>query len=106
MSNKKRPGRKSRIIWSSVLSTLLVILVASNVALYYFSDVISAYFSTIELDSPEAREAQDASIKLVEEIADEGIILLQNDDEVLPIDTSDDKTKKVNVFGWSFTNPI
>jgi beta-glucosidase len=106
MSNKKKSKKKSRIIWSSVLSALLVIIVGANIALYYFSDVISAYFSTIDLDSPEAQEAREESSILVEKIADEGIILLQNQDEVLPIATSDDNKTKVNVFGWSFTNPI
>ncbi len=35
------------------------------------------------------------------QVADEGIILLKNDSELLPLT----KDKKINVFGWASTNP-
>lgn len=103
---KTKNKKRSRIIWRSVLSVLLVIAVGANIALYHFSDVISAYFSTIDMDSKEAVAARETSTKLVEAIADEGIVLLKNDDNTLPLKTSQGKKTKVNVFGWSFTNPI
>ncbi|MEK4149879.1 glycoside hydrolase family 3 N-terminal domain-containing protein [Robertmurraya sp. FSL W8-0741] len=106
MKKKKMSKKKFRIVWSSILSVLLVIIVAANVALAQFSDVISAYFSTIDLESAEAVEARQKSEGIVEQIADEGIILLQNNDNTLPIQTSEDNKAKVNVFGWSFTEPI
>lgn len=106
MSGKKVVKKKSRIIWGSILSVLVVVLIGANIALYHFSDVISAYFSTIDLESDEAKEARDASTILVEQIADEGIVLLQNDESLLPIEASGEEKPKVNVFGWSFTNPI
>lgn len=104
--SKTKNKKRSRIIWRSVLSVLLVIAVGANIALYHFSDVISAYFSTIDMDSKEAVAARETSTKLVEAIADEGIVLLKNDDNTLPLKTSQGKKTKVNVFGWSFTNPI
>lgn len=39
--------------------------------------------------------------ELVEEIADEGSVLLKNDDNLLPLEDTD----RLNVFGWSSTNP-
>ena len=42
------------------------------------------------------------SRKIVEEISQEGIMLLQNNDSFLPL--SD--TRNINVFGWASTNPI
>lgn len=42
------------------------------------------------------------SEQLVREIADEGIVLLKNDNNALPLDD----VTKLNVFGWSSTNPI
>lgn len=39
---------------------------------------------------------------LVQNIADEGIVLLKNEENALPLDGVD----KLNVFGWSSTNPI
>ncbi|CEE00733.1 glycoside hydrolase family 3 N-terminal domain-containing protein [Caldifermentibacillus hisashii] len=104
--SKTKNKKRSRIIWRSVLSVLLVIAIGANIALYHFSDVISAYFSTIDMDSKEAVAARETSTKLVEKIADEGIVLLKNDDNTLPLKTSQEKKTKVNVFGWSFTNPI
>lgn len=106
MAKKKMSKKKFRIVWSSVLSVLLVLAVAANVALAQFSDVITSYFSTIDLDSPEAIKAREKSEALVEQIADEGIVLLQNNENALPIQTSEDSKTKVNVFGWSFTAPI
>lgn len=106
MKKKKMTKKKFRIVWSSVLSVLLVLVVAANVALAQFSDVITSYFSTIDLDSPEAVKARKNSEAVVEQIADEGIVLLQNNGSALPIQTSVDNKTKVNVFGWSFTSPI
>ncbi|MCU9614370.1 glycoside hydrolase family 3 C-terminal domain-containing protein [Caldibacillus lycopersici] len=106
MAKKKMSKKKFRIVWNSILSVLLVIVLAANVALYYFSDVITSYFSTIDLDSAEAVKARESSELVAEQIADEGIVLLQNDENALPLDTSEDSKTKVNVFGWSFTNPI
>lgn len=42
------------------------------------------------------------SEQLVQDIADEGIVLLKNDDDALPLSG----VSKLNVFGWSSTNPI
>lgn len=39
---------------------------------------------------------------LVEEIAEEGMVLLKNENNALPLDG----VTKLNVFGWSSTNPI
>lgn len=98
--------KKKKLVLRILLSILLVIVLGANIALYYFSDVISAYFSEIDLESREAVSARNASIEWVEKIADEGIILLQNDNDLLPINTSNEDKTKVNVFGWSFTDPV
>ena len=47
-------------------------------------------------------EAIDEAKALCTEIAEEGIVLLKNDDKELPLAEG----SKVNVFGWSSTNPI
>lgn len=92
--SKTKNKKRSRIIWRSVLSVLLVIAIGANIALYHFSDVISAYFSTIDMDSKEAVAARETSTKLVEKIADEGIVLLKNDDNTLPLKTSQEKRRR------------
>ncbi|GAA4066828.1 glycoside hydrolase family 3 N-terminal domain-containing protein [Amphibacillus indicireducens] len=98
--------KKTKIILRTLLSILLVITIGANVALNHFSDVITAYFLTIDLESEEAIAAREASTEWVEKIADEGIVLLQNDDNLLPLTTSSESKTKLNVFGWSFTDPV
>ncbi|UJW56640.1 glycoside hydrolase family 3 C-terminal domain-containing protein [Bacillus sp. A116_S68] len=102
MGKKKMSKKKFRIIWSSVLSLLLVLAIGVNGALAYYSDVITAYFSEIDITSSEAVAAREHSTEVAAKIADEGIILLQNKESALPFAEG----TKVNVFGWSFTDPI
>ncbi|MGD6942771.1 glycoside hydrolase family 3 N-terminal domain-containing protein [Cytobacillus gottheilii] len=102
MAKKKMSKKKFRIVWSSILSVILVIALGANIALAYYSDVITAYFTEIDTTSNEAVAAREKSTEVAEKIADEGIVLLQNEDNALPLAEG----SKVNVFGWSFTNPI
>lgn len=106
MSSKKISTKKSRIIKRSILAFLLVVVVVLNIALYHFSDVITGYFTTINIKSKEAISARNKSKTVAEQISDEGIVLLQNNDNALPLKASSSSKTKVNVFGWSFTNPI
>ena len=48
-----------------------------------------------------SEETSNEATKLVEKIAEEGIVLLKNEDNMLPME----KNKKLNVFGWASTNP-
>jgi beta-glucosidase len=106
MKGKKMSSKKARIVKCSVLSVLLVITIVVNVALAQFSPIITAYFSTIDTTSKSAVDARNNSKALVEQIANEGIVLLQNKENALPIKTSSASKTKINVFGWSFTNPV
>lgn len=106
MSSKKISEKKSRIIKRSILAALLVIAIVVNIGLANFSAIITSYFSTIDTTSKTAVDARNNSKALVEQIANEGIVLLQNKDSALPIKTTSTNKTKVNVFGWSFTNPV
>lgn len=48
-----------------------------------------------------SEEAASYAEELVEDIMDEGIVLTKNNDNLLPLS----EQKKINVFGWSSTNP-
>ncbi|MRH41624.1 hypothetical protein GH741_02925 [Aquibacillus halophilus] len=102
MAKKKMSKKKFRIVWSSILSVLLIIALGVNIALAQYSGVITSYFSEIDTTSAEAIDAREESTEVAEQIADEGIVLLQNEENALPLA----KGTKVNVFGWSFTAPI
>ena len=43
----------------------------------------------------------DSATELCTAIAEEGIVLLKNEDSILPL-----KNTKINTFGWSATNPV
>ncbi|WP_026652040.1 glycoside hydrolase family 3 N-terminal domain-containing protein [Butyrivibrio proteoclasticus] len=49
-----------------------------------------------------SKETSDATTVLAQDIAREGIVLLENDANTLPIASG----SKLNVFGWASTNPI
>ncbi len=49
-----------------------------------------------------SEESMDAALKANVEIAGEGMVLLKNSDNALPLENG----KKLNVFGWSSTNPV
>ena len=48
-----------------------------------------------------SEESTDAATELCTDIAEEGIVLLKNDDSTLPLASGDN----VNVFGWASINP-
>ena len=48
------------------------------------------------------QETSDAAVLRVEEIADEGIVLLENNQNLLPLAPD----SNINVFGWASTNPV
>lgn len=80
-----------------VTAIVLVILIAVNTACGIFADWITYYLcNTATLDSA-TREAGET---LATQIVEEGIVMVKNDNEVLPLSITD---KRVNVFGWAST---
>ncbi|WP_099469416.1 glycoside hydrolase family 3 protein [Konateibacter massiliensis] len=63
--------------------------------------------SLLELALADTHSISDETIakseELVKEIAEEGIVLLKNEENALPLSSD---TTKLNVFGWSSINPI
>ena len=58
------------------------------------------YHSTYDQNTVEEKAK-----KLTEEIMNESIVLLKNKDNAFPLHQTNEKEKKINVFGWSFTYP-
>nr|WP_295270371.1 glycoside hydrolase family 3 C-terminal domain-containing protein [uncultured Blautia sp.] len=86
---------KKRTVGTILLSVLLIIVVAANTAIYKFNNIIDIYFNKINMDSPEIKQARDDAKNLTEEIESEGIVLLKNENNALPIQG------KINLFGYS-----
>ncbi len=95
---------KKILFFHTCISLLLVVvLIVGNIALYVLFGVATIYFNDmgIDLDSPESQAAQDESEAFTEEIVKEGIVLLRNENNALPL-----TEKNVNLFGWSSTNIV
>ncbi len=95
---RKNPGVKSKAktIGTVIVSILLVVTSIANVAANRFVTVIDQYFTTLDLDDPDVQSARQKSTETAKEITDEGIVLLKNEGNALPLTAG-----KVNVFGYS-----
>ena len=77
---------------------LVLVIVVTNILLVPMYSMVNMAMGGGTISD----EAIDEAKGLCTEIAEEGIVLLKNDDKQLPLSEG----TKVNVFGWSSTNPI
>ncbi|MCR5468509.1 MAG: glycoside hydrolase family 3 C-terminal domain-containing protein [Lachnospiraceae bacterium] len=77
---------------------LVLVLVVTNIVLVPMYSMVNMAMGGGTISDEAIEEAK----ALCTEIAEEGIVLLKNDDAALPLEEG----AKVNVFGWSSTNPI
>ncbi|MCD7802597.1 MAG: glycoside hydrolase family 3 C-terminal domain-containing protein [Clostridiales bacterium] len=97
---KQNEAKRSFIRWESFLAMVLVVAIAVNwICLGTEYSLLSQVLAD---EMALSEETQAESLELAETIADEGIVLLKNDDDALPISTD----TKLNVFGWGSTQPV
>lgn len=97
---KQEEEKRSMIRWQSFLAAVLVICVAVNwICLGTEYSLLSQVLADAKALSDETRAA---SKELAENIGNEGIVLLKNENNSLPVSTD----TKLNVFGWGSTQPI
>ncbi len=77
---------------------LAVVITVSNIVLVPMYSMVNMAMGGGKISEESIAEAED----LAAEIAKEGVVLLKNEDASLPLA----KGAKVNVFGWSSTNPV
>ena len=96
-------ARKALRVGACVAAAGLV--VAANVAAVLFGETAESFLSNdkIEVSEQDARAQTARGVQLAKRIEDEGIVLLRNEDQTLPLSRS---VSKVNVFGWSSTQWI
>lgn len=84
------------------LVAVMAALVAGNVAMAVLGDTVESFLGSDVVDvTTEEREATFAKGRsLAERVEGEGLVLLRNEDDALPLPES---TDRVNVFGWSST---
>ena len=94
----KNKNVRAHFRWESVMAFLLVLVVTVNsILMNEEKELINS--ATAEL-STLTEESIANSRATIEEVADEGIVLLSNRN--LPLSS----TTKINVFGWASTNPV
>lgn len=93
------------IVNGIVIGILIVIFLAVNIAVgVLFKDLTRVFEGTgfVVKQTPEAEQARADGEKVAEEIVEEGIVLLRNEKNALPL-----KGKgKVNLFGWATVSHI
>lgn len=83
----------------SWLAALLAIVVTVNMICF---GPMNSMISLATGNGTITEDTSAAATALCEEIAEEGIVLLENEDGMLPMENG----TKLNVFGWSSTNPV
>lgn len=91
--NVKKPGKVSLVL----MSILLVITLAANIVCGAMRETLDSFLGS----KPEmTKELTEKGQNLAKQIEEEGIVLLKNEENTLPLSKD---VKKVNVFGWSAT---
>lgn len=88
---KNRP--RTRVIWGVLLLLAVYLIVQFGP---YVGDIRALLSIEIPSDTKEAEAAREYGESVAEKISDEGLVLLENDENLLPL-----KEKKINVFGVS-----
>lgn len=95
---KLSKAKKYAIRWNAVLAIVVALVSALNmIAFGPMSALIGLATTHIEISGGTTGKAEE----LCSEIAGEGIVLLKNENNLLPMTGQ----KKLNVFGWASTNP-
>lgn len=92
---------KATIRRQSVVAALIAVVVVVNMICYGPVNTLLNVSMAAGGELSEDLEAE--SYAVAEQIAEDGIVLLKNEDGALPLSTD---VTNLNVFGWSSTNPI
>lgn len=100
----RRPTKKQllKAIGYTGAAVVVAAVVAANAAMLLFGDTIDAYLGadSVEITDEQKSAVMDDGRNLARRIEGEGLVLLRNEDDALPLPAS---TTKVNVFGWAST---
>ncbi len=89
----------SKILQIVGMGLIAAVLIAANILAGIYGDLITTYFGGYGLDTSKIDATKSEAV--CERIEAEGIVLLKNDNNLLPLTN----TEKVNVFGWSAIDP-
>ena len=98
--------KKPRKIGVIIISILLAVLIGVNIACSMYANVITQFFSKAVVDEVAVDAATAHGLDVIETIQSEGSVLLENRESALPLDLSNAREQKVNLFGWASTAPV
>lgn len=95
---KKKMSRGKRI---GLIAGAAAILLVAAILVYAFVITKSGYWFIAQFtpDTPEQQLSFASASDTARTIADEGFVLMQNNDSLLPLETSPDNKTKLNLFG-------
>lgn len=96
---RKKETKKRKLIRSEagIAFLLVLVIVVNGICFGPMSSIISLAMGNGTIDEETVADSEAAC----EDIASEGLVLLKNEDNVMPFSDTD----KLNVFGWASTNP-
>lgn len=95
-----------RRLFISLLSVGLVVVIVLNGAINHYNITINQYLTKVKIDEEQLALVSADSRLMTELIEDEGIVLLENKGNALPLDTANSREKNVNVFGQASVKMI
>ncbi len=100
---KKKHGKKYNIVLGSAMVLLLALLIVFNVlTLNVYSTTLTSFFTKLEAADVEVETTQDDWNDIAVEIESEGIVLLKNENNTLPLSGVD----AVNLLGYRSYNHV
>ena len=100
IANKLEKSKRWMARVQTWIAFVMVVIICVNIICF------GVYKDTLNVALQEKRsiseEAKTATREAVQEAASEGIVLAENEEQILPLKD----TAKLNVFGWASTNPI
>ena len=96
---RKKETKKRKLIRSEagIAFLLVLVIVVNGICFGPMSSIISLAMGNGTIDEETVADSE----ATCEDIASEGLVLLKNEDNVMPFSDTD----KLNVFGWASTNP-
>ncbi|WP_053228220.1 glycoside hydrolase family 3 protein [Spirochaeta cellobiosiphila] len=90
---------RKRVKLFTVFLLLTILVVGIHIGTIRYSNVIDIYFTKMDEDAPVTKEARAKAKEMTEDVQAEGIVLLKNEDDLLPM-----TSQKVNLFGYTSIN--
>lgn len=101
--NKKKQVTKKRNIIKGVISIVLIaVVIAGNIASNIYSGSLNSVFTKAAEPDTSITSTEEEWRSLATEIADEGMVLLKNENNALPLSEG----TKINLLGYHAWNPL